>query len=80
MTRSSPRGARATGQESLSRLLDIEQLAELLGVSERHVRRLVAERRIPVIKWGHFLRFDPNEIADWLDRARIPPDSIPGQR
>lgn len=52
------------------RLLDIPSLAEHLGVSVRHVRRLVAERRVPFIKWGHFIRFDPDEIARWLDGHR----------
>ena len=46
------------------------------GVVPRHIRRLVAERRIPYIKWGHLLRFDPTEIEAWIDdnrrRARQP--------
>jgi len=42
-------------------------VAELLGVEVRHVRRLVQERRIPYVKWGHLLRFDPVEIARWVD-------------
>ena len=50
-------------KERLPRLLDIEGVTEHLGVSERHVRRLVAERRIPFIKWGHLLRFDPDEVG-----------------
>jgi hypothetical protein len=29
------------------KLLDIEEVARLLGVGVRHVRRLVADRRIP---------------------------------
>lgn len=33
-------------------LMDIHGVAERLGVSERHVRRLVFERRIPFIKWA----------------------------
>ncbi len=33
-----------------SRLMDIPTLAETLGVNVRHIRRLVAERRIPFIK------------------------------
>jgi len=33
-------------------LLDITGVAERLGVTVRHVRRVVAERRIPHIKWG----------------------------
>ena len=57
-------------------LLTIEQVAELLQVSVRHVRRLVHERRIPFIKWGHLLRFDPYEIKEWLDGKREPPRQV----
>ena len=61
------------GGRHLPRLLDIAGVAEHLAVSERHVRRLVTERRIPYVKWGHLLRFDPDEIADWLDAGRRRP-------
>jgi len=27
---------------------------------------------ILTIKWGHLLRFDPDEIEEWLDDARRP--------
>lgn len=54
-------------------LWDIDAVARRLGVPVRHVRRLVAERRIPFIKWGHLLRFDPTDIEAWLDHARRPP-------
>ncbi|MGH3851615.1 MAG: helix-turn-helix domain-containing protein [Pseudonocardiaceae bacterium] len=52
-------------------LMDLAEVAERLGVNQRHMRRLVAERRIPYIKWGHLLRFDPAEIESWLDAARV---------
>jgi excisionase family DNA binding protein len=52
--------------------LDIAAVAEQLCVTERHVRRLVAERRIPYVKVGRFVRFDPTDIADWISAARIP--------
>lgn len=52
------------------KLLTLKQVADQLSVNERHVRRLVAERRIPYVKWGHLLRFDPDEIAEWLDGGR----------
>jgi len=55
------------------RLLDITALAARLGVNARHIRRLVAERRIPFIKWGHLLRFDPAEIRAWIDEYRRHP-------
>lgn len=55
---------------ALPRLLTIDQLAQLLNVNALHVRRLVAERRVPFVKWRRFIRFDPTEIAAWLDAAR----------
>ena len=58
-------------------LMDLAAVAERLGVNQRHVRRLVAERRIPFIKWGHLLRFDRAEIEEWpgsgLGPARVSP-------
>jgi excisionase family DNA binding protein len=62
-------------------LIDIHGVAEQLGVSERHIRRLVFERRIPFIKWGHLLRFDPDEIDRWIDGSRVSvtPDSYASQ-
>jgi excisionase family DNA binding protein len=62
--------------DELSTLLDIGAVAERLSVTERHVRRLVAERRIPYVKVGRFVRFDPVDIADWITAARVPPRSL----
>ena len=59
------------------RLVDLPTLAEYLGVTERHIRRLVAERRIPFYKWGHFLRFDLAEIDAWLATHRVAPKRRP---
>jgi excisionase family DNA binding protein len=59
-----------TSPDALPRLLTIVQLADHLGSSPRHVRRLVAERRVPYLKVGRFVRFDPVEIAAWLDDQR----------
>ena len=53
-------------------LLSINELATRLNVQVRHVRRLVAERRVPYIKWGHLIRFDPDDIERWLDASRRP--------
>jgi excisionase family DNA binding protein len=62
-------------QPPVGRLLTIVEVATALGVDVRHVRRLVHERRIPYIKWGHLLRFDPAEIATWIDHHRNRPVS-----
>jgi len=57
---------------ALPHLLDIPALADHLGVTPRHIRRLVAERRVPFVRWGHLIRFDPDEIVTWLEEARVP--------
>jgi excisionase family DNA binding protein len=53
--------------------MDIAAVAGHLGVSVRHVRKLVAQRRIPYIKWGILLRFDSNAVATWLEEKIVPP-------
>jgi excisionase family DNA binding protein len=58
------------GHGDVPRLVDIKALADLLGTSIRHIRRLVAEARIPYIKVGHFIRFDLHDISHWLDVNR----------
>ena len=60
-------------------LLSVEGLAKHLGVTVRHVRQLVAERRIPFIKWGHLVRFDPVEVSEWLQQQRVAPIPPPGR-
>jgi excisionase family DNA binding protein len=70
---------------SRQRLLGVEEVAERLGVTPRYVRRLVAERRIRFVKVGHLLRFEGNDVDDWIERnctepieamtLRIPPPS-----
>lgn len=73
-SRAAPRGL--PGRSARSRdlggnLLDIRAVAEHLATSERHVRRLVDEHRIPYLKVGHFVRFDPADLAEWLDACRV---------
>jgi len=57
----------------IGKLVTITEVAEALGVDVRHIRRLVHERRIPYIKWGHLVRFDPVEIRAWIDSNRQQP-------
>jgi excisionase family DNA binding protein len=61
----------STVRTAHTRLIDITGAAEQLGVSVRYVRRLVSQRRIPYVKLGHYLRFDPAEIDAWIDRSRV---------
>jgi excisionase family DNA binding protein len=60
-----------TATDSLPHLLTIEELADHLGVSVRHVRRLIAERRVPHLRVGRFIRFDPADVTAWLNDTRV---------
>lgn len=52
-------------------LIDVPTLAAQLSVTIRFVRRLIAEDRIPYLKIGKFIRFDPSEINSWIDEQRV---------
>jgi excisionase family DNA binding protein len=52
------------------KLLDYQELADWLNDSIRHLRRLVQEGRIPYLKVGHFVRFDPEQVRQWLEDNR----------
>ncbi len=47
-------------------LLDIPSAAAYLGTSERHMRRLVAERRITHSKIGGKLRFKREDLDAYI--------------
>jgi len=53
-------------------LLDIRAAAIRLGCSERFVRRLVQERRIPFVKLGGTrVRFLDTDLDQWIDGQRV---------
>ncbi len=52
-------------------LLTIDDVAELLAVEPRFVRRLVQERRIPFHKIGKFVRFGSGDIRDFIESGRM---------
>ena len=48
-----------------------KQAAEKMGVGERMVRRLVAERRIEFIKVGKHLRISESAIEQFLQAGTV---------
>jgi predicted DNA-binding transcriptional regulator AlpA len=49
-----------------ARLVNLAELAELLGGSERWWRYRISEG-MPSHRWGSRLRFDPSEVKLWLE-------------
>ena len=56
--------------------LDVQAAADWLGVEERFIRRLVAERRVTFYKVGKHLRFDGADLDEFLAASRV--DRCPG--
>ncbi len=54
-----------------SGLFNRKQIADYIGVSERTVSNMVRQRRIPVIKFGGSVRFDPIRVRSALDKYEI---------
>jgi excisionase family DNA binding protein len=59
------------GSAMFPQLIDMETVAQRLGTTLRHVRRLVTERKIPYLKIGHFIRFDERDVEVWIDRQKV---------
>ena len=49
--------------------VSVDQMAEILGVSRRHVYQLQSDGVIPAIRVGRALRFSPSEVIESL---RVP--------
>ena len=45
------------------RLLTVDELAELLNLSPRHIWRLIASRKLPVVRVGRSTRVTPEAAA-----------------
>jgi excisionase family DNA binding protein len=52
-------------------LIDVPTLAQRLGIQVSFVRKLVDQRRIPFVRIGRLIRFDPDEVGAWLASNRV---------
>jgi excisionase family DNA binding protein len=62
----------------MERLLTTEEVAERLRTTPRYVRRLVFERRIAYRKLGRYVRFHPDDVAEYVATTRIAAGTVPG--
>lgn len=47
-------------------VLDIEQVADLLGFHPEYVRRMARAGKVPAVKIGRRWRFVRGQLIDWL--------------
>ena len=51
-------------------LLIPDEVAEMLQIARKTVVVMAREGRIPCVRIGRFVRFDPTEIDRWIDGQR----------
>lgn len=56
--------------ESREEALNVREVAELLGVSDKHIYGLAARGKLPAFRIGKAIRFDPQDVADWLRKRK----------
>jgi len=64
---------------SRQKALTVEELAGLLCIAMRTLYKEVEEDHIPFFRVRSSIRFDPHQIADWLE-MKMPPRSVRPQR
>ena len=57
----------------MEKLLNIEEAAALLNISVKSIYGLTCAKRIPYVKIGSRVLFDPDEIKAWVEGQKIKP-------
>ena len=65
--------------ESRHGAMKVCELTELLGVDDKHIYRMAARGQLPSFRVGGAVRFDPQEIADWL-RLKYGHPALPAKK
>ena len=60
-------------------LIDYSTAAALLGIQPQSLRRLVSLRRVPHLHVGRLVRFDVQDLQEFLNAQKVPV-SQPGTR
>ncbi len=73
MTATKPTPTRHDAAETSHCLLDTLQAARFLGVSKRTLQELTSDRKIAAIRFGRNVRFDPADLARFIEAHRVLP-------
>lgn len=63
----------ASSAEMVSRLMGIQEAACYTGVSVTTLYKWVSQRKIPYIKMGRLVKFDPVKLDEWIKQQTVMP-------
>ena len=52
-------------------LWNVAEVANCLGITAKGVYGLVEKRKVPFLRIGSRLRFEPGKIQDWIHQQRV---------
>jgi len=55
------------------RLLTIQEVSKIIGVSKHTLYKMVSQRRIPYVKVGRLTKFDVTLLDQWLKQHTVMP-------
>ena len=58
---------RVLDMNSFNKLMDINEISEKVGLSLSAIYKMIHQRRIPFVKVGRLVRFDPIQIKEWIE-------------
>jgi len=64
----------------MKKLVNIQTVAEALGLKPSSLYNMVSRRQIPFTKVGRLTKFDPDAIDAWIKQQSFPPLTAPTQR
>jgi len=70
MGEDTPRNRAERRHPERPRLLDYDEVAELLGTTPRHIRKLVEFRELASVKVGIFVRIHPDDVDAYIGKHR----------
>jgi len=56
-----------------SQLITIQQVAQITNLTVDTIYKMVSQRRVPFVKLGEALRFDPVQLAQWIKQNTVMP-------
>ena len=71
-TTGQPRPGGTSVPEERRPLLDTREAGSYTGLGERYIRRLRSDRRIPCVRIGGRVMFDPDDLDALIDAHRQP--------
>ena len=63
----------SAGERGMEKLLSVDEVAGVLGTSDRFPRRLIAERRIRFVRVGRHVRIPVSAVEEFVREGTVDP-------